>query len=154
MALNTTGKLLYGASFVLLLPIALAAWAASTASVVDLPKIASLPLGLAIATLGAGLLLLGMAHLWVYGGGLPMNACPPPGYVMQGIYRFLPHPIYTGFCMICAGTSISVGSASGLWLVTPIVMMGCAALVLGYERRDLRERFGHVAPQVLLKADS
>ena len=52
------------------------------------------------------LLLLGMAHLWVYGGGLPMNACPPPGYVMQGIYRFLPHPIYTGFCMICAGTSI------------------------------------------------
>jgi protein-S-isoprenylcysteine O-methyltransferase Ste14 len=89
------------------------------------------PLGLAIAVAGAASLLLGMLHLWRYGGGLPMNAFPPPRYVERGIYRLLPHPIYAGFVMLCAGISIAVRSASGLWLVSPIAALGCAALVLG-----------------------
>src|SRR2546429_1610145 len=69
-----------------------------------------------------------------------MNAYPPPRYVAQGIFRLLPHPIYTGFTMLCVGVSIAVVSASGLWLVSPIVALSCAARVLGYERHDLRER--------------
>jgi prolipoprotein diacylglyceryltransferase/protein-S-isoprenylcysteine O-methyltransferase Ste14 len=148
MALSHLGKWLYGAAFALLLPIALAAWAAATAGMVGLPQLAP-SLGLPIAATGAALLLLGMLHLWRYGGGLPMNAYPPPHYVERGIYRLLPHPIYVGFVMICAGVSIAVGSASGLWLVSPIVALGCTALVLGYETHDLAERFGR-APRRLL----
>src|SRR5439155_18316862 len=52
-----------------------------------------------------------------------MNAYPPPRYVAQGIFRLLPHPIYTGFTMLCVGVSIAVVSASGLWLVSPIVAL-------------------------------
>src|SRR5207253_7610621 len=74
-----------------------------------------------------------------------MNAYPPPRYVAQGIFRLLPHPIYTGFTMLCVGVSIAVVSASGLWLVSPIVALSCAARVLGYERHDLRERFGRAS---------
>jgi prolipoprotein diacylglyceryltransferase len=90
-----------------------------------------------------------MRDLWVHGGGLPMNAAPPPRYVERGIYRLLPHPIYSGFCLVCAGVSIAVGSASGLWLVSPVVAMGCTALVLGYERHDLQERFGRESRRLL-----
>ena len=152
MAMKHLGKWLYGALFAVLLPMGLAAWATATAPVVRLTPIHSGPLGLAIAGSGAVMLLLGMLHLWVYGGGLPMNAFPPPRYVKGGIFRLLPHPIYTGFVLLCAGISILAGSASGLWLVTPAVTLGCAALVLGYERHDLAERFGYPPPPFLPEA--
>jgi hypothetical protein len=57
--------------------------------------------------------------------------------------RLLPHPIHTGFWMICAGVSIAVGSASGLWLVSPAVALGCAALVQGSGRS------GEMSPGVM-----
>jgi len=154
MALSRLGKWLYGAAFALLLPAALVFWAHATSETVRLPMAASLPIGLPIAAAGAALLLLGMAHLWVYGGGLPMNAFPPPRYVERGIYRLMPHPIYAGFSMLCAGVSIAAGSAGGFWLVSPAVALGCAALVLGYERYDLAERLGRAPRPVLPQAGS
>ncbi|MFI5310920.1 MAG: prolipoprotein diacylglyceryl transferase family protein [Gemmatimonadales bacterium] len=147
--MNRIGQWLYGATFAVLLPIGLAAWAAATADIVRVPLVASLALGLPVAAAGAALVALGMIHLWVHGGGLPMNAYPPPRYVERGIYRLLPHPIYVGFSMLCAGVSIAVGSASGLWLVTPVVALSCAALVLGYERHDLAARFGTMRATLL-----
>ncbi len=142
MALSTKGKMVYSAGFLVVLPLALAAWAAATEGIVRFPAVTSLPLGVFLSITGTVALLWGMWDLWTYGGGLPMNADPPPRYVDRGVYRLLPHPIYTGFCLLCAGVSILVGSASGLWLVSPMVMLGCAALVFGYEDHDLRERFG------------
>src|SRR4029077_1316626 len=62
--------------------------------------------------------------------------------VSRGTFHYLPHPIYTGFVGFCVGTSIIAKSASGLWLVTPSVALGCIALVLGYERIDLERRVG------------
>jgi len=149
MALNSLGKWLYGATFVLLLPVALVAWAAATTDSVHIRAVVSPAAGFVIASTGALLVIFGMAHLWIYGGGLPMNAYPPPHHVTEGIFRLLPHPIYIGFSMLCAGLSIAVGSASGLWLVTPILMLSCAALVLGYERHDLCERFGRASRNLL-----
>jgi prolipoprotein diacylglyceryltransferase/protein-S-isoprenylcysteine O-methyltransferase Ste14 len=153
MALKQFGPWLYGALFALLLPLGLVLWAMATAGSVQLHAVHSPALGLIIAGAGGALLLLGMAHLWTYGGGLPMNAYPPPRYVARGIYALLPHPIYIGFVMICIGASISVGSASGLWLVSPVAALGCAALVIGYERHDLAERFGAL-PRKLLPDES
>jgi prolipoprotein diacylglyceryltransferase/protein-S-isoprenylcysteine O-methyltransferase Ste14 len=149
MALTALGKCLYGTAFLLLFPIALIAWAGATADLVHIRAVVSPTIGFAIGSAGALLLILGMVNLWVYGGGLPMNAYPPPRYVAQGVFRLLPHPIYTGFATLCAGVSIAAGSASGLWLVCPIVALSCAALVLGYERHDLRERFGPTSLSVL-----
>jgi len=149
MALTTVGKVLYSVTFVVLVPVALIEWAAATAPVVHLPALRSLPFGASFAVTGALLVLLGMRDLWVYGGGLPMNASPPPRYVTNGVYRVLPHPIYTGFSLLCIGVSMLVGSPSGLWFVSPVVMLACAALVLGYEHHDLRHRFGPIEGGVL-----
>jgi prolipoprotein diacylglyceryltransferase len=48
------------------------------------------------------------------------------------------------------GVAIAAHSASGLWLVSPTVMLGCVALVEGYEKDDLRRRFGAAVTRPLL----
>ena len=105
MAAIRTAKILYGASFTILLPVLLAVWADRAESAVALPPYGSKELGLAFAFGGITLMLAGMRDLWRYGGGLPMNAFPPPRLARQGSFLWLPHPIYTGFVTACLGVS-------------------------------------------------
>jgi len=142
-------KVLYGALFVAVVPGLLIVWANAARPNVSLPVYGEPLVGSAIAAAGLGLMLAAMLQLWRLGGGLPMNAFPPPKMVSRGIFRWLPHPIYTGFVALCAGVSMAAGSAAGLWLVTPSVLLACTALVAGYERLDLARRFGgtlHLLP--------
>ena len=143
-------KIAYGALFVLVVPALLCAWAA--AAHVVMPIYGSLPVGIAFVCAGLVLVSAAMFELWHFGGGLPMNAFPPPAMVSRGTFRFLPHPIYTGFVALCLGISMILRSASGLWLITPAVALACVALVLGYEHPDLLARFGRTLP-VLPAAD-
>ncbi len=135
-------KALYGFFFVVAVPAALVAWAHASRNAVHLAPLHSPGWGGSLLGIGIAMTLAGMFSLWRDGGGLPMNAYPPPRFVDRSIYALVPHPIYAGFTIACAGISIFLGSASGLWLVTPAVALGCSALVLGYELPDLRKRFG------------
>ena len=143
-------KIAYGAVFVVLLPALLGLWGA--AARVSMPAYGSVALGIAFACAGFALMSAAMFELWHFGGGLPMNAFPPPNMVERGTFRLLPHPIYTGFVAICLGASMMLRSATGLWLITPTVALACVALVVGYEHPDLLRRFGR-ALQVLPPAD-
>ncbi len=142
MKSSMTGKLAYGTVFVVLLPLFLVWWARSTNDLVALPIVRDQLLGIVVTLCGAVIMFLGMATLTIRGNGLPMNAYPPAQYVHSGIYAYFSQPIYAGFCGLAIGLSILFGSPSGLWLVSPILMLGCAALVCGFERQDLQERFG------------
>lgn len=144
---STLGKLLYGALFTVALPVLLVVWAIETRGLVKLPAIHSVPWGIGTVAAGSLLVALGMASLWWVGGGLPMNAFPPPRYVSSGIYSLFSHPIYLGFALVCIGAAITAGSASGLWLVSTTVVLASAALVLGYELPDLQGRFGRACPE-------
>jgi len=144
MARVTFGKILYGFTFACLLPILLAVWAAAAARNIALPPFGSAGLGVAFAAVGIGMMAIAMWHLRRFGGGLPMNAFPPPRLVKRGAFRYIPHPIYCGFVMACLGTSMAAQSPAGLWLVTPAAAAGCTALVFGYERPDLWKRFGTI----------
>jgi membrane-associated phospholipid phosphatase/protein-S-isoprenylcysteine O-methyltransferase Ste14 len=135
-------KVLYGSLFVAVLPALLLVWAYATRNAVTIATPQSALWGTVLAVTGMVTMLLGMLSLWKYGGGLPMNAFPPPRFVRGGIYALIPHPIYGGFVLICGGLAIFSGSSSGLLLVTPSVAMASAALVLGHELPDLRRRFG------------
>jgi protein-S-isoprenylcysteine O-methyltransferase Ste14 len=139
------GPILYGGLFVVALPVLLLLWAWKTEPFVPLPTPEWREGGWILVTIGAALMGAGMTALRVHGGGLPMNAYPPPVFVDRGVYRLLGHPIYVGFGLVAFGVSVAFGSASGLWLVTPLVCLGMAALVLGYEKPDLRRRFGEAA---------
>jgi prolipoprotein diacylglyceryltransferase/protein-S-isoprenylcysteine O-methyltransferase Ste14 len=146
--------LLYGALFTVLVPTLLMLWADSIERLVSLPVLKSVIWGAALTTAAAAIIFVGMATLWFRGGGLPMNAFPPPKFVSTGIYSLVPHPIYGGFVLMCAGLSLAVGSASGFWFVTPLVAIGCTSLVLGYEMPDLRKRFGASVCRSLWLPDS
>jgi prolipoprotein diacylglyceryltransferase/protein-S-isoprenylcysteine O-methyltransferase Ste14 len=143
------GKILYGSLFVLLVPVWLVLWAVFSEANVSLPGFQSVAGGIVLSIAGLLLMGSGMVALRTYGHGLPMNAYPPPDLVSQGIYRWHSHPIYLGFVFLSCGVSLWTGSASGLWLVSPVVAASAAALVLGYESIDLRRRFGKL-PRPLL----
>ncbi len=138
-------RVAYAAFFCVFLPAGLVAWTRATTNVVTLPAYGSGAWGLVLASLGALLFVSGVAALWGRGGGLPMNAFPPPRLVASGIYGLVPHPIYTGFCLAGFGVAMAAHSASGLWLTMPAVALGCIALVWGYEVPDLERRFGREA---------
>lgn len=145
------GKTLYGLLFILALPALLIAWAKRTEPSIGLPAADSPKLGLALMICGAAVMLYGMIALVVYGKGLPMNAYPPLRYVTRGVYKLISHPIYTGFSLISVGLALTTNSQSGLWLVSPVVMLGCVALVQGFEKHDLRRRFGDAIEKPLLR---
>lgn len=135
------GKLIYSLIFMVVLPIGLLLWAKNASHAVLLPPISSPGWGLVLSSIGGMLVLTGMYALWHFGEGLPMNGYPPPKFVQDGAFKLLPHPIYTGFVLLCFGVSIYAGSAIGFWLISPIATLGCMALVWGYERIDLLQRF-------------
>jgi hypothetical protein len=112
---------------------------------IPLPAIGLPWIGAAVAVAGLALLGAGMFALIRHGRGLPMNAFPPPRLVREGIFQWLRNPIYLGFGLLVLGTALATRSAAGLWLVTPATWLAMAALVFGYERHDLRRRFGPTA---------
>ena len=144
-AAGVVGRVLYGLLFVVGVPLALAAWAHHLEPVVPLPVPPAPGLGVAAAVVGLALLATGIADLMRRGLGLPMNAFPPRLFVRTGIYRWIRNPIYVGFGLAVAGVSLARESAAGLWVVTPVTVLGMLALVWGYERHDLLARFGPAA---------
>jgi protein-S-isoprenylcysteine O-methyltransferase Ste14 len=148
------GKVLYGFLFVVVLPAFLIAWATFSDQNVSIPIIGSLELGLMVALIGVSIMACGVIALRVHGDGLPMSPYPPKHLVLAGIYRYIAHPIYVGFSLLSIGASIAAQSASGLWLVSPVVILGCVALVQGFEKHDLAQRFGPAFAQPLVRIPS
>jgi len=138
---QTIGKFLYAITFLVFVPSLLWFWAKLTANITSFPIIESKLGGSVLIILGGSLMLWAMFALQFYGKGLPMNAYPPTVYVTKGPYRLFRHPIYWGFGLLMIGYFLFTGSASGIWLVTPLTVMGMVALVLGYESIDLKRRF-------------
>ncbi len=134
-------KMLYSVFFLLVLPLLLVFWAEKTETFVTYPPVESREVGIFLMVLGGGMMFWAMGLLILKGKGLPLNAFPPKILVKTGPYRLLRHPIYWGFGVLLAGYFIFTGSASGLWLVTPLTLLGMVALVLGYEGIELKERF-------------
>jgi len=147
---HIAGKIAYGLSFTVILPLLLVFWAWQTQSDVLLP-VPHLPLAAwACLITGSGLMIWSMVDLWVHGNGLPMNAYPPEKLVTRGAYRYVSHPIYVAASLLCAGVSLLTESGSGLWLVTPMLTLTWLALVWGFENEDLRRRFPQPAARPLL----
>lgn len=140
------GRLLYGLVFCIGVPLLLIWWAGRLDAHLHLPRLHFPLIGGGVAAIGVALMLRAMWDLWRRGGGLPMNAFPPPRLVTSGVYACVPHPIYAGFALTVPGVAIFAGSASGLWVVTPVVWLALVALVIGYEHIDLARRFGATRP--------
>ena len=153
----TIRKALYGALFVIVLPLVMLAWASWLEPEFScMPVISSDLIGAGFLAPGFLMLALGMATIVSKGEGLPMNAYPPRKFVDTGIYSIIAHPIYTGFLLMVMGYFVFRGSASGIWYVAPLSTLLVLALYLGYERHDMLRRFGPRAsmPALRLPPDS
>ena len=148
------GKIAYGSVFILFVPLLLVSWAYLTNDIVRLSLPGSVRTGAVLTVVGGALMLTGMWAIYVYGHGLPMNAYPPSRFVVESVYRYLAHPIYVGFSMLCFGVSLIAQSSSGFWLVSPIATLGCVALVVGYEREATSKHFGGIQSTPLLRIPS
>ncbi|MBI5267859.1 MAG: prolipoprotein diacylglyceryl transferase [candidate division Zixibacteria bacterium] len=148
---SIAGKFMYGSLFVVVLPAILIIWSKYAVLSAAIPAPLSPWTGVVMALAGCGLMISGTVALWVFGRGLPMNPYPPSQFVNRGIYKYLGHPLYVGFCLASVGLSVALDSASGFWLVTPVVALSCTALVYGYERIDMDRRFGENRPRPLLR---
>lgn len=137
------GRALYAFLFCVALPALLLAWALRLDALGIAPALAARPeLGIALATTGLLLWLWSVIALRHIGGGLPMNAFPPPRFVASGPYALVAHPIYLGAATVVAGTALATGSGGGWWIVAPALLLASFTLALGHEEPDLDRRFG------------
>jgi protein-S-isoprenylcysteine O-methyltransferase Ste14 len=134
---TTIFKVLYGTLFVVVLPLFLFLWASNLDRSIDLPVPKWVPVAIIGIVSGSFLVSKGMLDLWVLGKGLPMNAFPPGKLVTRGIYAWFSHPIYLGAALLSIGFSLCFGSGSGLYIITPVLVLAMFSLVYGYERAAL-----------------
>ena len=143
-------RVAYGALFVVVLPLLLAIWSLRLDAVLPLPDLGSVTGGAALLVAGLALMLSAVHALWKHGHGLPMSPFPPERLVSRGPYRMVPHPIYVGAVLACAGCALAASSSAGMLVVTPVLALTAAAFVLGYEREATLQRFGAL-PRPLLR---
>ena len=148
---RTVGKVAYGVLFVIAIPALLVSWAHRLDRVIPgLPAVGTPAIGWTAAAVGFAVMAAGWWALVRYGEGLPMNIAPPERLVTRGIYRFFSQPIYAGFSLLTAGYFMAADVPAGFWIVTPCVVLGCATIVYGYERHDMKRRFGATGSPALL----
>jgi protein-S-isoprenylcysteine O-methyltransferase Ste14 len=139
----------YAVLFSVVLPSMLAAWMLRLDRVLALPAHSWPAGGAGLVALGGLLIAGGLAVLWRHGGGLPMSPFPPSRLVTRGVYALVPHPIYVGSALACAGSALLLGSLAGLAIVTPVFAAAMTAFVTGYERDATRARLGAVPRPIL-----
>ena len=146
-------RLAYSALFSAVLPALLVAWAIRLDTVLALPAYGSLETGVAVAFAGLVLMAVATRDLWVHGGGLPASPFPPERLVTRGIYGVIAHPIYLGAVLAAVGLSLATRSASGLWIVSPVLALSAIAWVVGFERDFTRRHYGNLPPPLLRLPD-
>ena len=123
-----SARLAYTALFSAVLPALLVAWAIRLDTVLSLPAYGSIATGAAVALAGLALMAAATRDLWVYGGGLPASPFPPERLVARGVYGIIAHPVYLGAILAAVGVSLATRSASGLWIVSPVLSLSAIAL--------------------------
>lgn len=131
--------MLYGIIILVAMPLALITWASN--ATVYMPVYGKPYIGYIVFGFGVVITLLGMGELLFRGKGLPSTLSTTIRFADVGAYSAMPHPIYTGVCIAVWGMSMAVESASGLWLITPSVVVGSIATVYGFERPFIRKTF-------------
>lgn len=137
-------RLLFAMVFCLLIPGGLVLLARDLDRELALPGVQSAFVGWFVVIVGLAVMGAATIELWIRGEGLPMSPFPPKRLVRSGPYALIPHPIYAGATVLIIGIAVVTGSGAALWSIAPLVGLACIAMVLGYERSGLIERFGAV----------
>ena len=105
-----------------------------------LPFVGVFP-GLALALLGAALVLACIVTFVVRGRGTPAPFDPPREFVASGPYRLVRNPMYVGAFAVLAGAGLAFRSPSIVALAAVAVVLAHLVVVL-VEEPGLERRFG------------
>ena len=96
---------------------------------------------IALALVGAGMVLWVSETFVVRGGGTPVPIYPPRDFITEGLYRFVRNPMYFGALLILFAESIFFRSA---WILLYAGMLWLAfhAFAVLLEEPQLERRFG------------
>ena len=144
-------QLAYGALFAVVLPLLLFAWATRLDRLIALPAVGEVRWGVVLASAGVVLMVAATVALRTRGGGWPMSPFPPSRRVNAAAYALLDHPIYAGAFLLVAGAAIALRSGAGIWIVTPVFALACAAFVIGYEHAATAQHFGPRPSSAILR---
>lgn len=98
-------------------------------------------LGLVLAVAG-GLVGLSCVVLFtVRGRGTPAPFDPPRLFIAIGPYRYCRNPMVVGFCVLLAGMALLERSPGALAVAALVFLVGYV-MVVGWEERHLRAKFG------------
>ena len=101
-----------------------------------------LPLPLGTPLLYAGIALFAVGVIIVEVAGIPWATVAADRPVTGGIYRYSRHPIYIGVFVQYLG--IGIASASGLFLVLIVILIGLSVITSPAEERYCLEKYGDV----------
>ena len=95
--------------------------------------------GLAVAAAGVAFMIWARYHLGLYWSGA-ITLKEGHKLIRTGPYRFVRHPIYTGFVLAVAGSALSTGDLRGL--VAIALVAGAYIRKIRLEERWLAQQFG------------
>ena len=116
-------KVLYAIMFVVLIPVILIVWAKFTRNTVTLDIPVNLLTRYILLVTGVILICSGIWNLCRSDKRSALNADKPEKFVKYGIYKFSRQPICAGVALISFGLSAVTRSASGFWLVSPVLVL-------------------------------
>ena len=106
-----------------------------------LPETATRLLSLPLMAIGIGATAWSALHfLKVKGTPVPMN--PPPKLVTTGPYRYARNPMLTGVFLLLFGIGFGIGSASLLFIFTPLYILANVWELKQIEEPELVKRLG------------
>jgi protein-S-isoprenylcysteine O-methyltransferase Ste14 len=97
--------------------------------------------GLALAAVGAGVLLHSFARFVLEGRGTPAPVAPPDRLVVGGLYRHVRNPMYLAVLSLVVGLALGLGRLE-LLVYAAFVLGAFVGFVHWYEEPTLRSRFG------------
>jgi len=98
--------------------------------------------GLAVLSIGAGIIAISIFYLGKNGRGLPASPVPPVNLVVEGPYRLSRHPIYFGASLSFLGLSLLCRSFWCTCVSWPLFTLFFVFYALRIEEPVLEERFG------------
>lgn len=96
---------------------------------------------IALALLGAGMILWVSVTFVVKGRGTPIPVQPPQSFVAQGLYRFVRNPMYLGVLLILFAEAIFFRSP-WILLYAALLWLALHTFAVLLEEPQLEQRFG------------
>ena len=124
------------------LPALLILWSRRLSHIMELPGLDPHPTAWIVTACGTVMTIWAAWRLRVDGRARPLSGQPATRWVTRGPWALLRNPIALGLAMVWGGTAVALGSPGATWVVSPVLLLGMGAWIIGFQRPDQLRRLG------------